>query len=102
MEILAILLTAKEFKKVLICQYFTLLLNGRDPSSKFSIETPTYDSNGNTSGTQIINHYLYVQNNIANIIIPSSIKAYSPQAVIPQHISTIFSSLEVIDISSTF
>lgn len=63
---------------------------------KISIETPIYDNSGIASGTQVINHYVYVQNNIANMISPSSNKASSSQTVISQNIATIFSSLKVV------
>ncbi|MDO8497824.1 MAG: hypothetical protein Q7S61_04745 [bacterium] len=64
---------------------------------KISIETPTYDNGGIATGTTVvINHYVYVQNNIATMISPSSIKTSSSQTAISQNIAIIFSSLKVI------
>ena len=65
---------------------------------EITVQTPSYDDRGVTSGTKNGMHYVYVQNNILHIITPASNKAYTTAAQIPGNIETILVSLTSIQI----
>lgn len=60
---------------------------------EITIQTPSYDDHGVTSGTKNGIHYVYVQNNILHMITPASNKAYTSSAQIPGNIEPILASL---------
>lgn len=60
---------------------------------EITIQTPSYDDHGITSGTKNGLHYVYVQNNILHIITPASNKAYTSAAQVPSDIEPILTSL---------
>lgn len=60
---------------------------------EITVQTPSYDDRGVTSGTKNGLHYVYVQNNILHIITPASNKAYTSSTQIPSNIETILASL---------
>ncbi len=70
-------------------------LNQNSSYLKFLVEISKYNDHGEINGTQVVNHYLFIKDNIANIITPVSNKAYSSEAVIPKYISSIFASLKL-------
>lgn len=60
---------------------------------EITVQTPSYNDQGVTSGTKNGIHYVYVQNNILHIIAPASNKAYTSAAFIPSNIEPILASL---------
>lgn len=60
---------------------------------EITVQTPSYDDHGVTSGTKNGMHYVYVQNNILHMITPASNKAYTSAAQIPNNIEPILVSL---------
>lgn len=60
---------------------------------EITVQTPSYDDHGVTSGTKNGLHYVYVQNNILHMIVPASNKAYTSAALIPGNIEPILASL---------
>ena len=60
---------------------------------EITVQTPSYDDRGVTSGTKNGMHYVYVQNNILHMITPASNKAYTTAAQVPGNIETILASL---------
>ncbi len=60
---------------------------------EMTVQTPNYDERGAPNGTKTGNHYVYVQNGIVHMIIPSSNSAYTPEARIPTYIEPILASL---------
>ncbi|MBM3209002.1 hypothetical protein FJZ40_01795 [Candidatus Shapirobacteria bacterium] len=60
---------------------------------EITVQTPSYDDHGVTSGTKNGLHYVYAQNNILHMIVPASNKAYTSSALIPGNIESILASL---------
>lgn len=60
---------------------------------EITVQTPSYDDHGVTSGTKNGLHYVFVQNNILHMIASASNKAYTSAAQIPSNIEPILASL---------
>lgn len=60
---------------------------------EITVQTPSYDDHGVTTGRKNGTHYVYVQNNILHMLTPASNKAYTSAAQIPNNIEPILASL---------
>lgn len=60
---------------------------------EITVQTPSYNDQGVTSGTKNGLHYIFVYNNILHMITPASNNAYTSAAQIPSNIEPILASL---------
>jgi hypothetical protein len=61
---------------------------------EITVQTPSYNDRGETSGAKSEAHYVYVKDNVVHIISPASIKAATPEAQLSEFITIIMVSLK--------